>query len=786
MPSESVRDQEVVDTLRVFVSHCVDDKKFVFEVCDLLVAYLGKESLFLFEARPSLSGSFLQEINAELENAHVILIFVGKRFDKYMAYEAMRTATLDRKLVCVIDIGGRKNATELPDTISTHLSGRHFIKDAFTKHVPQNSILCAHTILKKLAQENSVHHYGFFRGISLEWDERNIRYGLPATPNIFDYEKEMIRFYLASRCYELINQSADAAAAGALRNEFTSKYREILEEWPEAKVRDIFSKGVAASWPTVHRFPHLQKNPLHKDRFRGAEGESFLRVNALLGLDVPGAPLTLLEAGPRPEIALPWPGKLSLNVAIVVAGGIAPGINAVIDAVVQRHFAYRKAGKNAYTLQIYGLKNGLLAIDPHSPLSRHVRHLEPSDTIEHATRGGSILGTSRDNDLLSPDPRIRQRRLEEIASQLKMQRIDVLYVIGGDGSMKAAHTLWHKANGDSADPHQSCPMSVVAIPKTMDNDILWVWQSFGFLSAVQEAREIIERLHTEVRSNPRLGIVQFFGSGSGFVVSHAVLAAATGHTTLALIPEMDFTVLGVARYIKQRLWESANPGRQDSEAPSAPIDSSIPHGLIVMAETAIPLDALECLGVKEPPKGLEHFYEKAVEKLRPTEKDKQIIQNFFDNGRRVQGQTDDYLRSLGVRLLHELLPELLPDSRLNEFIPGNEALGWDEPNWARLRMVRNEPRYLVRALEPSTTDIINGQRLGLLAVDAAMAGFTDCMVSQWLTEFSVVPLDLVVLGRKRIPPSGMFWKSVTDKTGQPDDLVSPYPLAVQPDGVSAS
>lgn len=718
----------------------------------------------------------MKEIDAELERAHVILIFVGRRFDKYMDYEAMRTSTLDKKLVCIVDIGGRQGFADLPKTIREHLSGRRLIKDVFTNCVPPDSILCACTILEELAQENTSHQYSFFRGVSLKWNHEHLRYGLPVTPNIFDYEKEMIRFYLANQCYELLNQLPDDAAGEARRNEISEKYPAILNEWPESKVREILNKGIAASWPSVHRFPHTQKNPLHKDRFRGAEGESFLRVNALLGLDVPGAPLTLLEAGPRPEIALPWPGKLSLNVAIVVAGGIAPGINAVIDAIVQRHFAYRKAGKNAYNLQIYGLKNGLLAIDPHSPLSRHVRQLNPSDTVEHATRGGSILGTSRDNDLLSPDPRTRLARLEQIASELKRQQIDVLYIIGGDGSMKAAHALWHKANNNATDHQHFRPMSVVAVPKTMDNDILWVWQSFGFLSAVQEAREIIERLHTEVRSNPRLGIVQFFGSGSGFVVSHAVLAAATGHTTLALIPEMDFTVLGVARYIKQRLWESANPGNVDPEAPAAPIDLSIPHGLIVMAETAIPLDALECVGEKDPPPGLEHFYKKAVAKLKPTKDDKEIIKGFFANGRRVQGQTHEHLRSLGVKLLDELLPELLPDPRLHEFI---RPLGWNEPNWNRLRMVRNEPRYLVRALEPSTTDIINGQRLGLLAVDAAMAGFTDCMVSQWLTEFSIVPLELVVLGRKRIPPSGMFWKSVTDKTRQPDDLVSPYPNAAQ-------
>jgi hypothetical protein len=61
-----------------------------------------------------------------------------------------------------------------------------------------------------------------------------------------------------------------------------------------------------------------------------------------------------------------------------------------------------------------------------------------------------------------------------------------------------------------------------------------------------------------------------------------------------------------------------------------------------------------------------------------------------------------------------------------------------------------------------------GNRLGTLAVDNALAGYSDFMISQWLTEYVLVPLNLVVLGKKRIPTNGIFWKSVTNKTGQPD------------------
>jgi hypothetical protein len=85
-------------------------------------------------------------------------------------------------------------------------------------------------------------------------------------------------------------------------------------------------------------------------------------------------------------------------------------------------------------------------------------------------------------------------------------------------------------------------------------------------------------------------------------------------------------------------------------------------------------------------------------------------------------------------------------------------------------VVTDEPRHLLRAIPPSCLDIIFGQRLGTLAVENALAGYTDFMISQWLTEYVLVPLQLAVLGRKRIPRTGIFWKSVLAKTGQPANL----------------
>ena len=91
--------------------------------------------------------------------------------------------------------------------------------------------------------------------------------------------------------------------------------------------------------------------------------------------------------------------------------------------------------------------------------------------------------------------------------------------------------------------------------------------------------------------------------------------------------------------------------------------------------------------------------------------------------------------------------------------------------WQTFRVFVNEPRHLIRAIFPSVSDVIFGQRLGMLAVDNAMAGYTDFMVSQWVTEYVLVPLELVVLGRKRVPENGIFWKSVLANTGQWPTLV---------------
>jgi len=174
-----------------------------------------------------------------------------------------------------------------------------------------------------------------------------------------------------------------------------------------------------------------------------------------------------------------------------------------------------------------------------------------------------------------------------------------------------------------------------------------------------------------------------------------------------------------------------------------------------MAETALPTDALQVL--KELEKNPAGMSAKAESVL--TKKEREAVESFMalqESHKTLSGQTSDELRSACLKIVSRGLDHLLKKGAK----PGTR--------WQKLRVVTNEPRHIIRAIPPSCQDIITGRRLGSLAVDNAMAGYTDFMISQWLTEFVLVPLPLVILGRKKIHREGIFWKSVLAKTGSWD------------------
>jgi 6-phosphofructokinase 1 len=283
---------------------------------------------------------------------------------------------------------------------------------------------------------------------------------------------------------------------------------------------------------------------------------------------------------------------------------------------------------------------------------------------------------------------------EEVTRNLQTNRIDILYVIGGDGSLKTAYEI----------ALQNPTRSVIAIPKTMDNDVLWVWQSFGFDTAVEQAVRVVNTLRSEAEATRRICVIELFGADSGFVAANASLAS--GHVDAVLIPEI-FKALSVreaAKYLERIIDHIGKTVKDEDQR------AHNPHAVVVVAEsvgTALEKKGAIIEGVK-------------VEKSTFVNQFKQTIEKTV---------VDAHRKPVPV------------------FV--------------------NQPRHHIRAVPANAHDQIYCERLGALAVDNALGGYTGSMISQWLTEFVLVPISLVTLGKKSIPIKGMFWKQVVSNTGQP-------------------
>jgi 6-phosphofructokinase 1 len=386
---------------------------------------------------------------------------------------------------------------------------------------------------------------------------------------------------------------------------------------------------------------------------------------------------SFLEAGPR---RLFFHDPQSVRAAIVTSGGLAPGLNSVVHSIVSRHW-------NTYSINearrggVFGIYDSFVGLY-NRPLDMII--LNPGITEHWLERGGSMLGARR----------FSEKKIEELADRitenLELNDINILYVIGGDGSLTVAHEIAKRVQG----------ISVVGIPKTMDNDVLWVWQSFGFNTAVAKATEVVNTMHWEAESTRRVCIIELFGAESGFVAANAALAS--GHADLVLVPE-SFLPLSPQQY-EQLL------GAYVEYVSRTVRDKERAHAVIVLAE-----------GVAE------------------------------------------LLKQRGVTLGGTPVTDRDFAAQLRDFLQGKlkDRLG------RVVDVFVNQPRHNIRAVPANAYDQIYCERLGALAVDNALAGYTDFMISQWLTEYVLVPLELMTLGQKSIPPGGMFWKQVVSSTGQP-------------------
>ena len=202
----------------------------------------------------------------------------------------------------------------------------------------------------------------------------------------------------------------------------------------------------------------------------------------------------------------------------MTCGGLCPGINDVIRAIVMTAY-------NAYRVpSVLGIRYGLQGFIP--SYRYDVRELAPRDVEGIHEFGGTILGTSRGPQSSS-----------EIATALERLNISALFIIGGDGTMKAAASIQQEV------ARRGKHISIVGIPKTIDNDINFIPHSFGFETAVDKAADAIRCAHIEAASVFNgIGIVKLMGRESGFIAANASLSMR--EVNFVLVPEVPFSLYG--------------------------------------------------------------------------------------------------------------------------------------------------------------------------------------------------------------------------------------------------
>ena len=227
--------------------------------------------------------------------------------------------------------------------------------------------------------------------------------------------------------------------------------------------------------------------------------------------DLPG----FEPGGPRRKIFFD-PSKT--RVAIVTCGGLCPGLNDVIRGLVMEltfHYGVKR---------IYGFRNGYQGFI--ARYGRSVVDLTPESVSRINELGGTVLGTSRG-----------QQDAHEIVDCLERMNINILFVIGGDGTMRGALKI------AAAVAERGEKIAVVGIPKTIDNDIPFIDQSFGFQTAFSQATESICAAHVEAKAAPNgVGLVKLMGRHSGFIACYA--AIAKNDANYVLIPEVPFRLDG--------------------------------------------------------------------------------------------------------------------------------------------------------------------------------------------------------------------------------------------------
>ncbi|MDR0495334.1 MAG: 6-phosphofructokinase [Treponema sp.] len=233
---------------------------------------------------------------------------------------------------------------------------------------------------------------------------------------------------------------------------------------------------------------------------------------------------------------------------ILTAGGDCPGLNAAIRGVC-------RAAHDRYGMKIIGIAEGFRGL-----YDENVRTLRPVDFSGILTRGGTILGASRDKPFkaeVGEDREIVGERVAAIKENYHKLGLDCLVVLGGNGTNTTGYRLAQEG------------LNVIGLPKTIDNDIVGTDRTFGFHSALAIGTEAIDRLHSTAQSHSRVIVIELMGHKAGWL---ALYAGVAGGGDVILIPEIPYDIKIIGRHLQNRA------------------DSGKTFSIVVVAEGAVSVD----------------------------------------------------------------------------------------------------------------------------------------------------------------------------------------------------
>jgi 6-phosphofructokinase 1 len=254
---------------------------------------------------------------------------------------------------------------------------------------------------------------------------------------------------------------------------------------------------------------------------RVVSGQARIPAQIVSDPTAPAPPELWFElAGPRAKLFFDPP---QTRAAIVTCGGLSPGMNNVIRSLfLQLHHCYG-------VKEVLGFRGGYQGLDPARGGQPLVLNSELVDDIHR--EGGTMLGTSRG-----------PVNVAAAVENLLRREVDILFTIGGDGTHRGGHELFDEAR------RRGHPLSVIGVPKTIDNDIPYVSRTFGYLTAIEEAAKVLDCAHTECHSvHNGISLVKLMGREAGFIAAGATIASQDVNFTL--IPEVPFQLDGPGGFL---------------------------------------------------------------------------------------------------------------------------------------------------------------------------------------------------------------------------------------------